>query len=438
MDATGTASAAGDWRLSGSPFRRRVHIYRTAGLVASRYLVLNLPLIGTREPAARARRLARAHELGARDVRRTAVKLRGGFLKLGQFVSARPDLLPEAWVTELSLLQDRVPPAPFEAIKRVIEADLGRIEDHFISFDEVATASASLAQVHRATSKDGRDVAVKVQYPGVAEVVPRELADMERILGWVTKIVHNGDLKTISGVLQRSLTEELDYAIEANNLEVFRQNFAGQSDIVVPAVHRDLSRGRVLVMEWVEGENLQRALEGADRDTTEQAAKVLVMAYLKQILMDGFLHADPHPGNFLLSPGPDGPRIAFVDFGACERISDRTRLAMRRLYKAGLEEDQQSAIEAFVDLGFETRSGNLASLANWMMLFRFEDTEEDREAAWQRLMKAQRDDPVMRLPSELILVGRVLIVQTGLVSRIKPSWKMADLVAASLAIPEAP
>ncbi len=220
MDVTGTASAAGDWRLSGSPFRRRTHIYRTAGVVASRYLALNLPLIGTREPAARARRLARAHELGARDVRRTAVKLRGGFLKLGQFVSARPDLLPEAWVTELSLLQDRVPPAPFEAIKRVIEADLGRIEDHFISFDEVATASASLAQVHRATAKDGRDVAVKVQYPGVAEVVPRELADMERILGWVTKIVHNGDLKTISGVLQRSLTEELDYAIEANNLEV--------------------------------------------------------------------------------------------------------------------------------------------------------------------------------------------------------------------------
>ncbi|MGK2957916.1 MAG: AarF/UbiB family protein [Acidimicrobiales bacterium] len=140
----------------------------------------------------------------------------------------------------------------------------------------------------------------------------------------------------------------------------------------------------------------------ADRDATEQAAKVLVMAYLKQMLMDRFLHADPHPGNFLLSPGPDGPRIAFVD------------------------------------LGFETRSGNLASLANWMMLFRFEDTEEDREAAWQRLMKAQRDDPVMRLPSELILVGRVLIVQTGLVSRIKPSWKMADLVAGSLAIPEAP
>ncbi len=425
-----------DWQLSGSPFRRRVHIYRTAVVVAARYLVVNLPLVGTRDPAARAERFGRAHARGARDVRLTAVKLRGGFLKLGQFVSARPDLLPEAWVTELSLLQDRVPPAPFEAIRRVIEADLGPIEDHFMSFDEKATASASLAQVHRATTRDGRDVAVKVQYPGVAEVVPRELADMSRILGWVSRVVRNADLQTISGALQRSLAEELDYAIEADNLERFARNFADESDIVVPDVHRDVSRGRVLVMGWVEGENLQRALDGADRETTEQAAKVLVTSYLKQILTDGFLHADPHPGNFLLSPGPNGPRIAFVDFGACERIPERTRLAMRRLYKAGLEEDQETAIAAFVDLGFETRSGNLASLANWMMLFRFEDAEEDREAAWQRLMQAQRDDPVMRLPSELILVGRVLIVQTGLVSRIKPSWKMADLVAECLAIPE--
>jgi predicted unusual protein kinase regulating ubiquinone biosynthesis (AarF/ABC1/UbiB family) len=182
-------------------------------------------------------------------------------------------------------------------------------------------------------------------------------------------------------------------------------------------------------MDWVEGENLGRALREADHATAEEAARVLVDSYLKQILVDGFLHADPHPGNFLLQPGP---KLGFVDFGACARISDETRNGLRDLYRAGLEQNVTLAAEALEALGFRTRSGDVNSLVAWVSLFDSDAVDENREAAWSKLMSAARDDPVVKIPDELIMVGRVLMVQTGLVARINPSWSMEDLVAARL------
>jgi predicted unusual protein kinase regulating ubiquinone biosynthesis (AarF/ABC1/UbiB family) len=350
-------------------------------------------------------------------------------LKLGQFVSARPDLLPEAYVTELSKLQDRVPQAPAAVVKRVIEEDVGPVEELFSSFEADSASAASLAQVHQAVRKDGRKVAVKVQYPKVAAIVPDEMKDTVRLLGLADRFIAGVDLKTIAGALERVILEELDYVNEAANLERFAANFADEPSIVVPGLHRDLSRGRVLVMDWVDGENLGRALREADHETAEEAARLLVDSYLKQILVDGFLHADPHPGNFLLQ---DGPRLGFVDFGACAKISDATRLGLRDLYRSGLEQDPAMAGRALDALGFRTRSGDVSSLVAWVSLFDSSEVDDNREAAWSRLMAAAREDPVVKIPDELIMVGRVLMVQTGLVARIKPSWSMEELLAARL------
>ena len=201
-------------------------------------------------------RIDRAHEAGARDLYDAAVRLRGGFLKFGQFVSARPDLLPDAYVRELSKLQDRVPPAPASVILRVIEEDLGAVADHFAEFDAHSASAASLAQVHRARLDDGRSVAVKVQYPRVAEIVPREARDTTRILGLVARFVRGVDLPTISRELERTILSELDYGNEAANIERFRANFSDEATVEVPSVERSLSRGRVLVMDWIEGRNL--------------------------------------------------------------------------------------------------------------------------------------------------------------------------------------
>lgn len=416
--------SAEEWRLPGTPNARRAAIYGTAARVAARYSA-------TRLPASVRPQIDWAHEAGARDIYRTAVRLRGGFLKFGQFVSARPDLLPEPYIRELSKLQDRVPPAPVAAVRRVVERELGPLDATFAEFDGAASA-ASLAQVHRAVLHDGRAVAVKVQYPGVAEIVPREAADTRRLLALVGRAVRGFDLTTIAAELERVIVSELDYANEADNIERFGRTFRAEANIVVPSVLRHLSGRRVLVMDWVEGRNLGHALRDCDRETAEEAVRLLVDAFLKQILVDGFIHADPHPGNFLLQEGPS-PKLGIVDFGACVELSESTRVALGELYRSGLEGDLAGSATALEALGFRTRSGDVSSLVAWASLFDSSATEEDREAAWSRLVTAARADPLVSLPEELIMVGRVVMVQTGMVAKLNPSWSMQDLVARRLA-----
>jgi ubiquinone biosynthesis protein len=416
------------WALPGNRVSRRAKIYAVAAQVGARYAHANRPFLSDRQ---RERRLARANRRGARDLYETAIHLRGSFLKLGQFVSARPDLLPPAYVEELSKLQDRVPPAPAAVIMRTIAKDVGPVGEIFATFDADSASAASLAQVHRASLADGRAVAVKVQYPRVREIVPREAKDTTRILNLVSHLVKGVDLPTIARALEQNVLSEIDYEHEADNIEEFGRNFKDEPQIEIPGLHRDLSKGRVLVMDWVEGENLARALAHADHDVASEALRVLVDAFLKQILVDGFMHADPHPGNFLLQADP--LRIGMVDFGACARISDPTRLALRELYRAGTEADFPAIGEALHELGFRTQSGDIDGLVAFGSLFSFEDEDDaTREQNWTRLVTAAKDNPLVKIPDELIMVGRVLIVQTGMVSKVRPSWNMDELVRARL------
>jgi ubiquinone biosynthesis protein len=255
------------WGIPGSRITRRVRLYGTAARVGARYGALRRP--GGPRGAARERAVQAAHRRGARDLYEAAIELRGGFLKLGQFASSRPDLLPEAYVEELSKLQDRVPPAPAEVVERIIASEIGPVHEHFSHFDRHEASAASLAQVHRAVRHDGREVAVKVQYPRVAEIVPSEMRDTRRILEGVARVVSGIGLPTIASALERSILDELDYRNEAANIERFAAAFDGETGIVVPRVHHDLSGDRILVMDWVEGDNLARALRTASDEVAD-------------------------------------------------------------------------------------------------------------------------------------------------------------------------
>ena len=434
--APGSASPGGDdrgWALPGTRVTRRLRIYGAAAKVAARYALPRLPGLRRRR---RRLLLHRANRRGARDLYDAAIHLRGSFLKLGQFASARPDLLPAAYVRQLSKLQDRVPPAPAAVIMRTIAEDVGPVSELFAEFEAHSASAASLAQVHRAVRRDGRPVAVKVQYPRVREIVPQEAKDTHRILKLVGRVVKGVDLPTIGRMLEQGVLSEIDYVNEAGNIEAFAENFAGDPKVVVPQVHRDLSRGRVLVMDWIDGENLARALAVADRDVADAALRILVDAYLKQILEDGLLHSDPHPGNFLLQQGHDldAMKLGVVDFGVCTRIPDATRLALRELYRAGITRDLPAIAEALHTLGFRTVSGDVSGLVAFASLFAFEPrAQSSRADNFSNLVRAARENPLVKIPDELIMVGRILIVQTGLVSSIRPRWRMDELVKARLA-----
>jgi predicted unusual protein kinase regulating ubiquinone biosynthesis (AarF/ABC1/UbiB family) len=186
-------------------------------------------------------------------------------------------------------------------------------------------------------------------------------------------------------------------------------------------------------MDWIDGRNLGHALREVERPIAEEALRILVDAFLKQILVDGFVHADPHPGNFLLQHEGGEVRLGIVDFGACVVLSDETRLGLCDLYAAGIAGDLMASARALERLGFKTRSGDVQSLVAFASLFDAEDSEENRQAAWRRLVTAAREDPLVKLPDELIMIGRVLIVQTGLISQINPSWSMDELIEKRLA-----
>lgn len=276
-------------------------------------------------------RVAEADELAA-DLE----KLGPTYIKLGQLMSTRADLLPDSHLRALARLQDDVAPFPFADVQRTFEDDLGvRITDAFSWFDETPLASASLGQVHRAAMRDGRPVAVKVQRPGIRA---RILGDLDVLSGLAELLDEHTDAGRTFGFsdmfeqFRRSLLAELDYRAEASNLATMAENLAEFERIVVPQAIPDFSTGRVLTMEYVSGRKITDIgpLGRMDIDGAGLATE-LFEAYLEQILGVGFLHADPHPGNVLVT---DDGRLALIDLGMVAHIGARMQERLVKLLLA--------------------------------------------------------------------------------------------------------
>ncbi len=350
------------------------------------------------------------------------------FVKLGQLLATRADLLPAAHVAALGRLEDQVSPLDADTIVEVIEHELGaRLHAVFPEFDREPLAAASLAQVHRAVTRDGVEVAVKVQRPTAREVVREDLELLASLAGWVEQHTEAGEHFQVSQVVaefRASLATELDYRREAANLVELAENLASFDSLVVPTPIVGLSTDRVLTMQYIPGRKLtelgplaQLELEG------ERLVDDLFHAYLRQVLADGFVHADPHPGNVLLTA--DG-RLALIDLGMVVRLRPEMRERLLSLLTSIADADLDEAASAAIAMGeqrpwfdepaFRTQVGRLLT---W---YRGVPASEVQLGRVMVEVARISGDTGLRPPQELSLLGRTLLSLDHVAHVLQPDF----------------
>ncbi|HEX8285185.1 MAG TPA: AarF/UbiB family protein [Pyrinomonadaceae bacterium] len=275
------------------------------------------------------------------------------FIKLAQLLSTRADLLPQPYIDALTRLQDKVEPFPFTEVEQIVASDLGvRISKAFSRFDSKPIAAASLGQVHRAALRDGREVVVKVQRPGIREEMSKDmdvLGDMAAFLDSHTEAGRKYEFTPFLDEFRKNLLRELDYRLEARNLVIFANNLRDFDRIVVPQPVEDYTTSRVLTMDYISGRKITSLTPLAKIDLDGyQLAEHLFQAYLQQILIDGFFHADPHPGNVFLT---DDRRVALIDLGMVARITPRFQESLIQLLLAISEGKGDDAADLTIKIG---------------------------------------------------------------------------------------
>lgn len=415
-------------RARPHPPRSRLRRFLSVGLVLAR-VYAGYKLIGLQEKRRgqvwAERRRHEHHRWSARRLYEAAVRNQGLLIKTAQFLSSRPDIVPDEYIEVLSGLQDEVPPEPMPVVRQVVESELGRpLEAVFQEFDPEPVAAASLAQVHRAVLLDGRVVAVKVQYPGIERLVADDLKNNELFIAVLGRLDHTLDFRFISEEMNKMIPLELDFIHEGKNSEQIADNFEGVEDIVVPEVYWEYTTRRVLVMRFVEGVKITDA-EGLKRIGVDSAAvaKVLIVAFSEMLLQHGLFHADPHPGNLLVAPGP---KLILVDFGQVKAIGPEFRFVFAQMTKALLADDNRELGRTFRDLGFRMKQdtaegyeelgrtyvGDIAremtaTNAGWADPTMFATSYRD-------LLRVLRANPVIKIPPDLLFVGRVMGLLNGL------------------------
>ena len=366
-------------------------------------------------------RYARHHRRSAELVYRTALRLEGWLVKACQFIGTRADILPPEYIEVLSRLHDKVPPRPFSLIKQRIEEELKNpIEKVFSSFSTEPIAAASLAQVHKASLPDGRQVAVKVQYPDVAALVDLDMQNIAFFVEWLARLEPRFDFRFVIKELRRYIPLELDFLNEGKNAEAVGKNFAARGDdVIVPRIYWEYTTKKLLVMEFMDGIKITEVgkLRSAGIDTRAVAQK-LTEAYLQQILLDGLFHADPHPGNLLVQPGP---RLVFLDFGLTKDLPSEFPAEMARLTTAIVTQNSAEIVASFRRLGFVTKNGGDESLLILGEAMLGHSVKENKAYADPDMVEhfnkeiddAMRKDPLVEAPSDLVLVGRVMGLLSG-------------------------
>ena len=359
----------------------------------------------------------RAHAIAAAEIRRLALSLAGAFTKAAQIGGARADILPEAFIDELSQFHDAVPPRPFESLRGIVEHDLGCKLDEVFSFvDAEALAAASLAQVHRATLLDGSDVVIKIQYPEIRRIIPLDLGMLRRVARLVHLLQRRIDLRSLVTEVTRFIQLELDFRREVRATDRLGKILAPRADVRVPKVFHEYCGDNTIVLEYLDGIQVTRVTEfiAAGHKPADVARKIGAL-YGAMIFEYGFFHGDPHPGNLLVLP--DGS-IGLLDFGLCKDLPEGFARKIATMMVAALIGDVDTALEAAGELGFETGAIRPEHLRSLLLMVLGDSDGGDG------VLDILSESRFRRIPEDFALVLRTLILLNGLSHRLAPKRRL--------------
>ena len=383
------------------------------------YLRYKLPATLDRLLSRSGRDLTDVHQRNADQIFETATRLKGLLIKMCQVIGTRSDVFPPPYVRTLSKAQDRLPPRGFDEMRPVVEEDLGKpIGAVFAEFEPKPVAAASLAQVHRARLLDGREVAVKVQYPDIAHIVRTDLASVHRV-AWVYQKLDRQPLELLPLLdeLSRHLALELDFEREVQSAERIRGFFEKDPHVRIPRFHKALCTRRVITMEFLDGVKVTDT-EGLRRAGVDPAEVIqgLMTIYTRMIMAYGFFQADPHPGNIFIRPGPE---FVLLDFGLAKELPKGFGLGLFELMFSMMTFNESAMVRAFEELGFQTKTGDASTyLEISRRMIERSDTGafegEFTEEMTNELFEAIRENPIVSVPADFVLVARAFSLLSGI------------------------
>lgn len=354
------------------------------------------------------------------------------FIKIGQTMSTRADLVPLPTMLELATLQEEVEAAPYEVARATIMRDLGKSpEELFAEFDHNPIAAASLSQAYRAVLHDGRDVVIKVQRPNLTQIITRDVETLGAVADEVMlypSMCRHTDWPGVVQEFAKTIFEEIDYIREGRNADTFRHNFRGNDSIFIPRIIWKMTGRRVLTIEYVPGARITdlNALAAMEVDRTELTG-IGVNFYLKQLLEDGFFHADPHPGNMRIMP--DG-RVGIFDFGMVGRVAPHLKQAMANAFMHVVKREYRLIVDDFVEMGFLDAAADRDSLCEELTPILEARFNEGITRVRFRKVLFDFSDVVyrypFRLPSDFTYIMRALLTLEGVAITINPEFNFVD------------
>ena len=354
------------------------------------------------------------------------------FVKMGQILSTRPDLVPKPYIEQFKRLQDHAKQLPFADIKGVVEDELGPVDEAFASVSEEPLAAASIGQVHEVTLKDGTAAVIKVQRPGIEATIRLDLALMQSFAELADRVGALGPIKAVAIVreFERSILAELDFVVEGRRTDSFREQHAADAYIVVPKVFWDTSRKRVLTLELIRGtkiSEIERLREGGH--DLKLVAKQLVHTVLRQVMIYGLFHADPHPGNIMIL---EDSRIALLDFGMSGRFDRYTRAALTDLARDIAERDHVKLADHLLQYGLAGYDADQRTLQHDIReLFRMMEGGVPLAQASEAFMKFIVTNHIS-FPPDLFFLDKVFGTLDGAVKTLDPDLSMGALAKSFL------